>query len=226
MDNMENKNNNNENEIKDNEISNNKNKLIEKREMVKILLGIAFLAILFCGTYFITGYFNNPNINNPNITNSNELVIEDGGEKVVLNQTPQALEDNMVVVLKTKENIDSEKTVAQLKAELSLTGEVTKESLSKVLESEGYELGEIKSDKLVFNRESEHVLVPNKFYLGEKDGMLAIYKTSENGEPKDIYVDKAPINILPEVNQESLKNFEKYYDTEEEAHMMLTAYTS
>lgn len=221
MDNMENKNKNNENEIKDNEISNNKNKLIEKREMVKILLGIAFLAILFCGTYFITGYFNNPNRNN-----SNELVIEEGGEKVVLNQTLQPLEDNMVVVLKTKENIDSEKMVAQLKAELSLTGEVTKESLSKALESEGYELEEIKSDKLVFNRESEHVLVPNKFYLGEKDGMLAIYKTSETGEPKDIYVDKAPINILPEVNQESLKNFEKYYDTEEEAHMMLTAYTS
>lgn len=212
MDNME-----NENMENDNGFNNNDNKIIDKKKMARVLSSIAFLAILFCGAYFITDYFNNID---------RRVDIEDGSEKVVLNQTPQALKDDTIIVLKTKDNLDSEKTLSQLKVELSLTGDVTKESLEKALKSDGYTIGEIKEDKLVFNRESKHVLLPNKFYLGEKDGMLAIYKTNDTGEPKDIYVDKAPINILPEVNQESLKNFEKYYDTEEEAHMMLTAYTS
>lgn len=202
---------------KDNEFNNNEKKPVDKNKMVKVLSAIAFLAILFCGTYFITDYVNNLN---------ERKVQEDGSEKVVLNQTPQALKDSTVVILKTKDNIDSEKKLSQLRVELGLTGDITKESLARALQSKGYSLGEIKEDKLVFNRQSEHVLIPNKFYLGEKDGVLAIFKTNETGEPKDIYVDKAPINILPEVNQQSLRNFEKYYDTEEEAHMRLTAYTS
>lgn len=213
MDNME-----NENKENDNKLNNNENKIIDRKRMAKVLSAIAFLAILFCGSYFITDYFNDPS--------NRKVEEEDGSEKLVLNQTPQALKDETVIVLKTKDKVDSEKTLKQLKIELSLSGDVTKESLEKALESEGYSIGEIKADKLVFNRGSEHVLLPNKFYLGEKDGMLAIYKTSETGEPKEIYIDKAPINILPEMSQESLKNFEKYYETEEEAHMMLTAYTS
>ena len=205
------------NSIENNNNNNNEKKPVDKNRMAKVLSAIAFLAILFCGTYFITDYFNNP---------SKISGEDDESGKVVLNQTPQALKDDTIVILKTKDNIDSEKKISELKVELGLTGEVTKESLAKALKSKGYSGGEINEDKLVFNRQSEHVLIPNKFYLGEKDGMLAIFKTDENGEPKDIYVGEAPINILPEVNQQSLRNFEKCYDTEEEAHMRLTAYTS
>lgn len=208
MDNMENRN---------DEFNNNEKKTVDRNKMAKVLSAIAFLAILFCGTYFITDYVNN----------SNRKIIEDeGGEKVVLNQTPQALKDDTIVTLKTKEKLDSEKKLLELKVELQLTGSVTKESLEKALASKGYKIDKIEEEKLVFKRQSEHVLIPNKFYLGEKDGKLAVFKTNEDGEPMDIYIDKAPINILPEGTQQSLKNFEKYYDTEEEAHMKLTAYTS
>lgn len=205
------------NSIENNNNNNNEKKPVDKNRMAKVLSAIAFLAILFCGTYFITDYFNSPSKISPE---------DDESGKVVLNQTPQALKDDTIIILKTKDNIDSEKKISELKVELGLTGEVTKESLAKALKSKGYSGGEINEDKLVFNRQSKHVLIPNKFYLGEKDGMLAIFKTDENGEPNDIYVGEAPINILPEVNQQSLRNFEKCYDTEEEAHMRLTAYTS
>lgn len=208
MDNMENKN---------NEFNNNEKKPIDKNKMAKVLSAIVFLGILFCATYFVTDYLNSLNRRN---------IADNESEKVVLNQTPNILKDDMIITLKTKNNIDSEKKVSELKVELGLTGEVTKESLSKALESKGYSISGVNQDKLVFNRESEHNLIPNKFYLGEKDGMLAVFKTSETGEPEPIYIDKAPINILPEVNQESLRSFEKYYDTEEEALMRLTAYTS
>lgn len=208
MDNMENKN---------DEFNNNEKKPVDRNKMAKVLSAIAFLAILFCGVYFITDYVNSPN---------GKVVEDEGGDKFVLSQTPQALKDDIIVTLKTKEKLDSEKKLSELKVELQLTGSVTKESLEKALLSKGYKIYEIAEEKLVFKRQSEHVLIPNKFYLGEKDGKLAVFKTNEDGEAKDIYVDKAPINILPEGTQQSLKNFEKYYDTEEEAHMKLTAYTS
>lgn len=208
MDNMENRN---------DEFNNNEKKPVDRNKMAKVLSAITFLAILFCGTYFITDYVNNSN---------GKVVEDDGEEKVVLNQTPQALKDDTVVTLKTKEKLDSEKKLLELKVELQLTGSVTKESLEKALASKGYKIDKIEEEKLVFKRQSEHVLIPNKFYLGEKDGNLAVFETNKDGEPKDIYVDKAPMNILPEATQQSLRNFEKYYDTEDEARINLTAYTS
>lgn len=200
-----------------NEKLNNEKKAVDKVKRAKLLSIIAFLAILFCSTYFITDYFNDPN--------KRKVEVEEE-DKVVLNQTPQVLKDDTIIILKTKDNIDGEKKLLELKSELKLTGDVTKEILAKALEVQGYKLGEIKEDKIVFSRNSEHVLIANKFYIGEKDGNLAIFKTNEAGEPQSIYVDGTPINILPEKNQQSLKNFEVYYDSEEEAHMMLTAYTS
>lgn len=200
-----------------NEKLNNEKKAVDKVKRAKLLSIIAFLAILFCSTYFITDYFNDPN--------KRKVEVEEE-DKVVLNQTPQVLKDDTIIILKTKDNIDGEKKLLELKSELKLTGDVTKEILAKALEAQGYKLGEIKEDKIVFSRNSEHVLIANKFYIGEKDGNLAIFKTNEAGEPQSIYVDGTPINILPEKNQQSLKNFEVYYDSEEEAHMMLTAYTS
>lgn len=210
MDNMDNKNNNDE-------FMNSEKKIINRMKRAKVLSAIAFLAILFCGTYFVTDYFNNKD---------SKIVAEGEEDKVVLNQTPNSLDDDTVIILKTKDIVDSEKKISELKTELKLKGDVTKETLTKALEPQGYKIGEIKEEQIVFNRQSEHVLLANKFYLGEKDGNLAIYKTNEVGEPKDIYTDATPINILPEKNQESLKNLEIYYDTEEEARMMLTAYTS
>ena len=195
---------------------NNDKKPVDKRKMAKVLSSITFLALLFCGTYFITDYLNN-------LSKIND---ENGGEQIVVNQNIQVIKDDTIIMLKTKENIDSEKKMSELKIELGLTGDVTKDSLENALKSKGYSLGEIKDNSLVFNRQSEYVLVGNKFYLGEKEGKLAIYKANDSGEPTEISVHKTPINILPEENQEALKNFEKYYDTEEEAHMRLTAYTS
>ena len=212
MDNIENT----ENvENTENELKNDDKKPVDKNKMAKVLSIIAFLAILFLGTYFITEYANSLNRSTPE---------EEG--TVVLNQNLQELKDDIVVVLKTKEVVDSEKKLSELKVQLNLKGIVTKESLEKSLEGEGYKLGESKGEMLVFIRESDRLLIPNKFYLGEKNGMMAIFETDEQGRAKDIYVDKAPINILPLENQQSLKNFEKYYDTADEAHMKLTAYTS
>lgn len=209
---MENKN----NEVNNNEFNDNEKKVVDKNKMAKVLSAIAFLAILFCGTYFITDY----------IIISKDKKNQGEEDSVVLNQNLQALEDDTVVVLKTKNIIDSEKKLSELKDDLELTGRVTKESLVKALENNLYKIDKIDGDKLVFNRNVEHILIPNKFYLGEKDGLLAIYETNKFGTAKDIYIDKTPIDALMEEQQEVLRTFKKYYDTEENARIQLTAYSS
>lgn len=199
-----------------NEVNDNEEKLVDKKKMAKVLSTTAFLAILFCGIYFITDY----------IKTAKENTIGNEDEQLVLNQGFQVLKDETIIVLKTKNVIDSEKNISELKEILELTGDVTKESLEKALGSNGYKIGEIDGKKIVFNRQSEQILIPNKFYLGEKYGMLAIYETNELGTPKDIYIDKTPIDVLMEEQQETLKTFKKYYDTEEEARIQLTSYSS
>ncbi|MGL5085021.1 MAG: hypothetical protein ACRC68_04775, partial [Clostridium sp.] len=195
----------------------NNEKKVNKKKMVKVLSAIGFLAILFSGTYLITDYISNPNKNES---------VEDGSEKVVVNQNPQELDNSMVVVLKTKNIVDSENKLEDLKNQLGISGAVTKNSLAKALESKGYKLGDDSEEKLVFNRENKNKLIPNKYYLGELDGMITIFKTNDSGEPIKVHGEDSPVNILPAVNQEEIRNFERSYDTEDEALIWLSAYTS
>lgn len=198
-------------------MENNNKKTVNKKKMVKVLSAIGFLAILFSGTYLITDYISNPN---------NRESYEDGGDKVVLNQNPQELGDGTIVVLKTKNIVDSENKLSELKSELGISGAVTKDSLSKALDSKGYKLDESTDKSLVFNREITNKLIPNKYYLGESQGMIAIFKTNDKSEAEMIHSENVPLNILPTLNQEEIRNFEKCYDTEDDALMWLSAYTS
>ena len=73
------------------------------------------------------------------------------------------------------------------------------------------------------------ILEKNKYYIGEKDGYIAIFKTGEDGrafieKPEDVSTKK--IEDLPEVDRNKIKNFEKKYDTREECEENITNYIS
>ena len=75
------------------------------------------------------------------------------------------------------------------------------------------------------------VLQPNKYYLGEKDGYFAIYKTDDSGnltieESEDVYTNNRPISFLHGDDLEAIKNFKYSYDTKEEAIEKLSAFIS
>ena len=71
----------------------------------------------------------------------------------------------------------------------------------------------------------------NKYYLGEKDGYFAIYKSDENGkvfieDESDVYRSSKMVNTIPKDDQEAIKSFKFGYDTKDEAKEILSGYIS
>ncbi|SJU64189.1 Uncharacterised protein [Clostridioides difficile] len=74
----------------------------------------------------------------------------------------------------------------------------------------------------MFKRDTSNALEPNKYYIGEKDGYLAIYQTDEKGNAsiknsEDVFLDNKPIENLRDVDKSKIKNFELKYNTKDEA---------
>ena len=73
------------------------------------------------------------------------------------------------------------------------------------------------------------ILEAGKYYIGEKDGYIAIFKAGEDGRPfieKPEDVSTKKIEDLPEVDRSKISNFEKKYDTREECEENITNYIS
>ena len=93
-------------------------------------------------------------------------------------------------------------------------------------------LEELQDEKVVFSKDgTTNVLQPNKYYIGEKDGYFAIYKTDSEGNltienEDDVYRDSRSINFLQGEDLEDIKNLKHCYDTKDEAIEKLTAYIS
>ena len=72
---------------------------------------------------------------------------------------------------------------------------------------------------------------PNKYYIGEKDGFLAIYKTDKDGtllieNSEDVYSDNKKVDNLREIDKNKIKNFEFEYDSKEDAEESLSEFLS
>lgn len=200
---------------------NNEDKYINKK--LAIISGIIVFAIVGCffATYFITDRLTNPKYVNNNAEE----------EKTVYNNT-KALDDNMLLILMNEGIVEKEQSISEFKKENFITSEISQQFIVNFFEANGYNLEELQDEKVVFNKDgTTNVLQPNKYYIGEKDGYFAIYKTDADGKltienEDDVYRNSRPISFLKGEDLDEIKKMKNYYDTKDEAIEKLTAYIS
>ena len=200
---------------------NNEDKYINKK--LAIISGIIVFAIVGCffATYFITDRLTNPKYVNNNAEE----------EKTVYNNT-KALDDNMILILMNEGIVEKEQSISEFKKENFITSEISQQFIVNFFEANGYNLEELQDEKVVFNKDgTTNVLQPNKYYIGEKDGYFAIYKTDADGKltienEDDVYRNSRPISFLKGEDLDEIKNLKNCYDTKDEAIEKLTAYIS
>lgn len=197
-----------------------KNKNLNKKQKASLLVSfITLLAITFCASYYITNYITNPNNKSNNVENENTNVYAENNY----------LSDDIFVSLNTKDNVDMIDTLLKLKEKLGFKEKLTLEELSNELSKKGYKLSEKNDEKLVYSREevnSASSLEANKYYLGEEDGYISIFKTDDNGNiiesEKKVYSDSKPLGNLPEIDQNYIKENKFSFDNKEDALQKLS----
>lgn len=190
---------------------------------ISILAGIIVFAVVvsFFGTYIISDRLINPKYSQE----------KEDDEKTVYNNS-KILSDDMMVVLMNEGVVEKEQSILEFKKENSIVSDINQQFVVNFYEANGYNLESLEDDKVVFVKEgTTSVLQPNKYYLGEKDGYFAIYKTDDSGnltieESEDVYTNNRPISFLHGDDLEAIKNFKYSYDTKEEAIEKLSAFIS
>ena len=188
----------------------------------KILISmIILLALIFSISYYFTGrYFKNKNADS---TNNTTEVSQTKGQS--------GLDDSTKIYLFAGEKKEKESTIAELKKELNIDGDLTQAQLSKALNQKGYALELASNGELTYKRDASKAVKPNKYYIGEKDGYLAIYKTDNTGtltieNKEDVYSDGKKFDSLTEGDKTKIKNFEFEYDSKEDAEENLSEFLS
>lgn len=205
-----------------NDMNNNnsqKDNLNKKQKSAILVAFVTLLAISFCASYFITDYLTSPNRKNANIDTENENVFADN----------KYLNDSIFITLKTNDTIDMVDNLLNIKKKLNLNEKLSEEELSKELSKEGYKLYEKNEQKLTYTRDKEvksDKFEANKYYLGEENGYISIFKTDEGGNmiesEKKVYTDSKPIANLPETDQNKIKDHKFSFDSKNDALQKLS----
>jgi len=177
------------------------------------------LVLIFSITYYLSDKY---------ITN--KKAINNAVEASDINKSNE-LSDSRKIYLFAGEKKEKELTIADLKKELNIDGNLTQTELSKVLKDKGYAL-EIEANGLMtYKKNDSKAVKPNKYYIGEKDGFLAIFKTDKDGtllieKSEDVYSESKKVNDLRETDKNKIKNFEFEYDSKEDAEESLSEFLS
>lgn len=191
--------------------------IMNKKRMFVVMT--VLLAIIFSLTY----YFCDKYITKP--------IVEKENATVVNNDSNNDLSDETKVCLYSGDVKEDELSLGDLKKQLNIGDDLTETELSKALKDKGYVLVLTSEKELTFKRDPSQTVKPNKYYIGEKDGYLAIYKTDENGtllieNSDDVYNDRKTIDSLTPADITKIKNFKYEYDTKEEAEENLSEFLS
>ena len=173
---------------------------IKNNDKIKNLIFILLGIFIFASSYMITYFYNSRKIQQTNMK-----VTEKKGELLLAENmdvifTRRTLDDHVVVDYKT--------TIGEMVKNDEIKGENMDELISAV---------------------EKGILEAGKYYIGEKDGYIAMFKAGEDGRPfieKPEDVSTKKIEDLPEVDRSKISNFEKKYDTREECEENITNYIS
>lgn len=196
-----------------------KRNLNKKQKSAILVTFITLMAISFCASYFITDYLTNPNKKNNNIKAQDENVYADN----------KYLNDSIFITLKTNDTVDMVDNLLNIKKKLNLKEKLTEEELSIELSKEGYKLSEKNDQKITYTRDVEvksDKFEANKYYLGEENGYISIFKTDTKGnmieDEKKVYTNSKPITNLPEADQDYIKEHKFSFDNKDDALQKLS----
>ncbi|GEP62467.1 hypothetical protein CBE01nite_02350 [Clostridium beijerinckii] len=184
----------------------------------KLFIGMTLaLALIFSITY----YFSEKYISNKNAKNN----------PVSSSEINNKLNDNIRIYLYAGEKKEKELTLSELKKELNIDKNLTETELSKALKDKGYVLEVESNGEMTYKRDASKAVKPNKYYIGEKDGFLAIYKTDDNGtlsieNSEDVYTNSKKVDKLSEIDKDKIKNFELEYNSKDDAEESLSEFLS
>ena len=203
----------------DNMNNNSQKENLNKKQKSAIIVALVNLpTITLCASYLITNYLININ-NKQNVEAQNENVFSSN----------EYLNDSIFITLKTNDNVDMVDNLLNIKKKLNLKEKLTEEELSLELSKDGYKLSEKNEEKLTYTRDKairSDVFEANKYYLGEENGYISIFKTDESGNiiesEKKVYSDSKPIVNLPETDQTYIKDHKFSFDSKEEALQKLS----
>lgn len=211
--------NNNFQEYNEKEYNNVEKNEKKKRIRNKVTLFIVLLIVCFFSTYFIVD----------RLTNSKNKDVNDNQSKTTVYNT-NSLSDDMKIILKVDGIVETSETLKEFKLDNNIDN-VNEQFLVDYYASKGYSVESLSEKKVVLNKDEEVILEPNKYYLGEKDGYFAIYKSDKNGkvfieDESDVYRSSKMVNTIPKDDQEAIKSFKFGYDTKDEAKEILSGYIS
>lgn len=186
----------------------------------KLFISMAItLALIFSITYYLSDKY----IARKN-AKSNTVVASEIAKH-------NALNDSTKIYLFSGEKREKESTIADLKKELNIDGNLTQTELSKALKDKGYVLEIESNGVMTYKKDDSKAVKPNKYYIGEKDGFFAIYKTDKDGTllietNEDVYSNNKKVEYLREIDKNKIKNFEFEYDSKEDAEESLSEFLS
>ena len=150
---------------------------------------ITISAFLIVGLFFSTYYIVNKKIEQRDLKYLNTLAEETNASKANV-----ILKNDLKVAFYTENSKDKVTTIKALIDE--------------------YKISSRSSEGIIFKRDSKDSLEKNTYYIGEKDGYLAIYKTDDNGNLNihKVYSDDISIDNFMEVDANKIKNY-KYFNS-------------
>lgn len=192
---------------------------MNKRKMFVVMT--LLLAIIFSLTYYLCDRYVT---NRPSIEKENATVVDKTSSETDLS-------DETKICLYSGEVKEEELSLGDLKKQLNIGDELNKSDLSKALKDKGYVLVLTSEKELTYKRDPSQTVKPNKYYIGEKDGYFAIYKTDKDGtlmieDDGSVYKDYKKVDSLTPADITKIKNFEFEYDTKEEAEENLSEFLS
>ena len=193
--------------------------VINNKRRIFVIMTI-ILAIIFSLTYYLCDKY----ITKPITEKENATVVNN-------NDSNRDLPDETKVCPYSGDIKEDELSLGELKKQLNISDDLNESELSKELRDKGYVLVLTSDKELTFKRDPSQTVKPNKYYIGEKDGYLAIYKTDENGtllieKDEDVYRDSKKIDSLTPADITKIKNFEFEYDIKEDAEENLSEFLS
>lgn len=171
---------------------------------------ITISAFLIVGLFFSTYYIVNKKIEQRDLKYLNTLAEETNASKA-----NEILKNDLKVDFYTENTKDKVTTIKALIDEYKIDkNNVTENELAKAVSKDGYKLSSRSSEGIIFKRDSKDSLEKNTYYIGEKDGYLAIYKTDDKGNLNihKVYSDDISIDNFMEVDANKIKNY-KYFNS-------------
>lgn len=183
------------------------------------LLSIALGALFFAGSYTVSYFYNREKIHEANaeIENEKQSIVLKDSYKIVL--TKRTVDDDIIV----ENNFD----VKTIKKELDVR-ELNVEQVVELYKQKGYSVSSTDDYQMIFER-AVGTLEPNKYYIGDKDGYIAIYKSDVNGNPvieNEDDITQREVSLLMEIDQNMIRNYEMVFDTKEECEEALSNFIS